>query len=280
MPTYAIGDLQGCHDQLQELLTKIDAASPQADLLFAGDLINRGSKSLKTLRLVKSLCEQGRARTVLGNHDLHLIAVANGIRPAHRSDTIAEILQAPDRDELINWLRHQPLAIHIKVDQQDHLLVHAGVLPQWTLDQARSLAGEVESVLRADNYADFLRQMYGNSPAQWRNDLQGADRLRCIINALTRMRLCSADGVMEFESKEGIGDAPHGYQPWFDAPARATANDTVIFGHWSTLGLVLRENLISLDTGCVWGGKLTAVCLDNRQVIQIDCPQQQKPGRL
>jgi bis(5'-nucleosyl)-tetraphosphatase (symmetrical) len=278
MPTYAIGDLQGCQDQLQELLTKIDAASPQADLLFAGDLVNRGPKSLATLRLVKSLCEQGRARTVLGNHDLHLIAVANGIRPAHRSDTIAEILQASDRDELINWLRHQPLAIRIKVDQQDHLLVHAGVLPQWTLDQARSLAGEVESVLRADNYADFLRQMYGNSPAQWRDDLQGTERLRCIVNALTRMRLCSADGVMEFESKEGIGDAPHGYQPWFDAPTRATAGDTIVFGHWSTLGLVLSENLISLDTGCVWGGKLTAVYLEDRHVIQIDCPQQQKPG--
>jgi bis(5'-nucleosyl)-tetraphosphatase (symmetrical) len=279
MPTYAIGDLQGCHDQLQELLTKIDAASPQADLLFAGDLVNRGPKSLATLRLVKSLCEQDRARTVLGNHDLHLIAVTNGIRQAHRSDTLDDILQAPDRDELINWLRHQPLAIHIKVDQQNHLLIHAGVLSQWTLDQTLSLAAEVESVLRADNYADFLRQMYGNSPAQWRDDLQGAERLRCIVNALTRMRLCSEDGVMEFDSKEGIGDAPHGYQPWFDAPARSTANDTVIFGHWSTLGLVLRENLISLDTGCVWGGKLTAVCLEDRHVIQIDCPQQQKPGK-
>lgn len=273
MTTYAIGDIQGCHDQLQALLEQIDQASPQASLLFAGDLVNRGPKSLETLRLIKSL--GARARTVLGNHDLHLLAVAHGVKKSHPSDTLDALLQAPDRDELLTWLRHQPLAIAV----EDHLLVHAGVLPQWDRQQALALAAEVESALRGSHHVDFLRDMYGNQPAQWNDQLQGIDRLRCIVNALTRMRFCSADGTIDFINKDGIGDAPAGYAPWFDIPQRATANTTLIFGHWSTLGLLLRPNLISLDTGCVWGGKLTAVSLGERHVIQVDCPQLRKPGK-
>ncbi|MFZ6815317.1 symmetrical bis(5'-nucleosyl)-tetraphosphatase [Undibacterium sp. Rencai35W] len=271
--TYVIGDIQGCCEQLQQLLTKIEQQSPQARLLFAGDLVNRGPQSLATLRLVKQLHEQGRADSVLGNHDLHLLAVANGIRPAHRSDTLDDILQAPDRDDLLDWLRHRPLAICL----DDHLLIHAGVFPQWSVQQTLSLAQEVTTQLQSENWISLLRQMYGNTPNQWNDHLQGADRYRCIINALTRMRFCSSDGIMDFASKDGVGTAPAGYAPWFDLP-RASADHTLVFGHWSTMGLVLRPNLISLDTGCVWGGKLTGVSLRNRDVVQIDCPQQQEPG--
>ncbi|MCU6434700.1 symmetrical bis(5'-nucleosyl)-tetraphosphatase [Undibacterium sp. Jales W-56] len=271
--TYFIGDLQGCAEQLQQLLTKIERQSPQARYLFAGDLVNRGPQSLATLRLVKQLHEQGRADSVLGNHDLNLLAVANGIRTAHRSDTLDDILNAPERGELLDWLRHRPLAIC----QDDHLLVHAGLVPQWSVQQTMGLAHEVEVQLQSADWVALLSRMYGNTPAQWDDQLRGADRHRCIINVLTRIRFCSEDGIMDFASKDGAAAAPSGYLPWFDVP-RASDGSTVVFGHWSTLGLVLRPNLISLDTGCVWGGKLTAVSLQNRDVVQIACPQQQKPG--
>lgn len=276
MNTFVIGDIQGCCDQLKQLLHLIDEQDPQARILFAGDLVNRGPKSLEALRLVKNMGE--RANTVLGNHDLHLLAVANGIRPQHRSDTLDDILQAPDRDELLDWLRHRPLAIF----EQGHLLIHAGLFPQWTTAQTLSLASEVQNILRSPGWLNFLRQMYGNTPDRWRDDLQGIERWRCIINALTRMRFCSHDGMMDFASKDGAHDAPEGLLPWFDVADRKSSDTTVVFGHWSTLGLVLRPDLISLDTGCVWGGKLTAVSISNeidgksneRRVIQIDCPQQ------
>jgi bis(5'-nucleosyl)-tetraphosphatase (symmetrical) len=272
MPTYAIGDAQGCGSRVAELLEHIRKASPNPRLLFVGDLVNRGPQSLATLRKIRALGD--RAQTVLGNHDLHLLAVAHGIRKSHRSDTLDDILHAPDRDDLLDWLRRQPLA-HF---EKGHLLVHAGVLPQWTVQKTLDLAHEVETVLRGPHWVDFLREMYGNTPARWDDALQGADRLRCIVNALTRMRFCMIDGTMDFSKSEEAGKAPAGHMPWFDVPGRQTADTTVVFGHWSVLGLTLRPNLIGLDTGCIWGGKLTAVCLEDRSLLQVDCPQYQKPG--
>ncbi|KAF3997440.1 symmetrical bis(5'-nucleosyl)-tetraphosphatase [Glaciimonas immobilis] len=269
---YAIGDLQGCYQSLLALLAKIDAVTPQAKLIFVGDLVNRGPGSLATLRLIRSLGE--RAQSVLGNHDLHLLAAAHGIRKLHRQDTLAQVLEAPDREELLEWLRHRPLALF----EDDHLLLHAGALPQWSASRTVELAHEVESVLRGPNWVAFLREMYGNEPTRWDETLEGNARLRCIVNALTRLRFCTADGTMEFAAKESAGMALPGYVPWFDAPARQTAAVTVVFGHWSTLGLTLKSNLIGLDTGCVWGGKLTAVRLRDRALFQVSCPQAQKPG--
>lgn len=271
MNTFVIGDIQGCCDQLEQLLQLIFAVDADARILFAGDLVNRGPKSLEALRLVKNM--GARAETVLGNHDLHLLAIAHGIRPQHRSDTLNDILSAPDREELLDWLRHRPLAIL----EQDHLLVHAGIFPQWTAAQTMALAQEVQDILRGPDWLDFLSQMYGNTPSQWNDNLQGVERWRCIINGLTRMRFCSADGIMDFANKEGMQGAPEGYLAWFDVPDRKSKATSVVFGHWSTLGLLLRPNLISLDTGCVWGGKLTAISLNDRQLIQIACPQQQRP---
>jgi bis(5'-nucleosyl)-tetraphosphatase (symmetrical) len=269
---YAIGDLQGCYQSLLSLLEKIDSATPDARLIFVGDLVNRGPQSLATLRLIRSLGE--RAQALLGNHDLHLLAAAHGIRKLHRGDTLDEILNAPDREELLDWLRQRPLALL----EQDHLFLHAGVLPQWSAAKALALAQEVESVLRGPHWVDFLREMYGDQPARWDNSLQGNDRLRCIVNALTRLRFCTEDGTMEFTARESSGTSMPGYLPWFDVPQRQTQDVTVVCGHWSTLGLVLRPNLIGLDTGCVWGGKLTAVRLADRMLLQVSCPQAQRPG--
>lgn len=276
MTTYAIGDIQGCHQRLDELLRNISAATPNARFIFLGDLVNRGPQSLATLRQIRALNKTESAEVLLGNHDLHLLAVAHGIRKAHPSDTIDEILNAPDRDELLDWLRRQPLAFF----RDGHLLVHAGVLPQWTAQKTLELAAEVETVLRGPDWVDFLRQMYGNTPDKWDDGLQGANRLRCIVNALTRIRYCSADGRMQLAHTQGIDEALPGLMPWFDIPGRKTEDVTVVFGHWSTLGLIMRANLISLDTGCLWGGKLSAVCLEDRSVIQVNCPQYQKPGEL
>ena len=276
MSTYVVGDIQGCADQLHTLAHMI-RSSQQADsavILFLGDLINRGPQSLATLRYVREQQLQNRAESVLGNHDLHLLAVSQGIRPAHRSDTLDDILNAPDRDVLIDWLRHRPLAML----EQGHLLFHAGVLPEWDAEKTMELAHEVETALRGPDWVEFLRNMYGNEPAQWHDDLRGYDRLRCIVNTLTRIRFCTPDGGIDFKLKEGANAAPAGYIPWFDMPGRKTADVTCVFGHWSTLGLTLRPNLIGLDTGCVWGGKLTAVRLEDRALFQVDCPQAQRPG--
>jgi bis(5'-nucleosyl)-tetraphosphatase (symmetrical) len=275
MKTYVIGDLQGCAHEAGLLLEKIAAnahAVQDARILFVGDLINRGPESLAALRRMKALSESsgGRVEALLGNHDLHLLAVAAGVQKASRSDTLDEILAAPDRDALIAWLRRRPLAMFVDA----HLLVHAGVPPQWTAEQTMQLAGEVEKVLRGDGWIDFLAQMYGNEPDRWDDSLEGIARLRCIVNALTRMRLCWPDGRMDFQHKES-DKGPEGSSllPWFDVPGRRTADVTVVFGHWSALGLVLRPNLVGLDSGCVWGGKLTAVCLDDRALLQVDCPE-------
>ncbi len=262
---YAIGDLQGCYQSLINLLDKIKTNTPDAHLIFVGDLVNRGPQSLATLRLIRAFGD--RAQALLGNHDFHLLAAAHGIRKLHRSDTLNEILDAPDREELLDWLRHRPLALL----QQNHLFLHAGVLPQWSASQTLALAQEVEGVLRGPQWLDFLREMYGNQPARWDNLLQGNERLRCIVNALTRLRFCTEDGTMELNGKESAGNILPGYLPWFDVPQRQTQDVTVVCGHWSTMGLVLRPNLIGLDTGCVWGDKLTAIRLADRMLLQVSC---------
>jgi bis(5'-nucleosyl)-tetraphosphatase (symmetrical) len=272
MSIYAIGDLQGCQPSLMSLLERIHAECIEPRLIFVGDLVNRGPKSLETLRAIRQLGT--KATALLGNHDLHLLAVAHGIRKAHASDTLDEILQASDRDEWLDWVRNRPLA-HF---EQGHLVVHAGVLPQWTVRQTLDLAHEVETVLRGPDWVDFLREMYGNQPAKWDDALTGSDRLRCIINALTRVRFCTPDGSMELTTKEAHGTGLPGHLPWFDVPGRKTADTPMIFGHWSTLGLLLRPNLIGLDTGCVWGGKLTALRLQDRALLQVDCPRYHQPG--
>jgi bis(5'-nucleosyl)-tetraphosphatase (symmetrical) len=269
-----VGDLQGCLASLRELLA---VETSDRKLLFVGDLVNRGPASLATLRFVRDLGE--RAVALLGNHDLHLLAVAAGIRPLHHNDTLQDILDAPDREELLAWLRARPLA-HLEAGA---LFVHAGVLPQWTVAKAIALAGEVEACLRAPDHSTFLRHMYGNSPARWDDGLVGADRLRCVINALTRLRFVSADGTMDFRVKEGAAAAPPGFQPWFDHPQRAThparGGLPVVFGHWSTLGLLDRADAICLDTGCVWGGTLTAMRWPERTIVQVRCPQSVIPSR-
>ena len=278
MALYLIGDVQGCDAALGRLLDTL-AFSPSRDrLVLLGDLVNRGPQSLAVLRRMVAL--EGAAACLLGNHDLHLLAVAQGVRKPHRSDTVADVLHAPDRAALLDWLRQRPLALR----ERGVLMVHAGVLPQWSAARTLQLAGEVEAVLRGADWAVFLHQMYGNQPDQWHDGLQGAARLRVIVNALTRLRFCSADGRMEFDTKDRDADgAPPGFMPWFDVPGRATADEVVAFGHWSTLGWLARPDLISLDTGCVWGGALSAARIGDagreRQLIQVRCPQAQAPGR-
>ena len=272
---YLMGDLQGCCQALERMLQTIDF-SPSRDHLFVlGDLVNRGPDSLGVLRRLRGL--DNAATCLLGNHDLHLLAVAHGVRKMHRSDTLAPILDAPDREDWLNWLRQQRLAVHA----HGWLMVHAGVVPQWDAAQTVVLAGEVEAMLRSPEVGEFLTLMYGNEPARWDDSLQGVDRWRCVVNSLTRLRFCAADGTMEFATKEGAGGAPEGYMPWFEVPGRRTQGTPVAFGHWSTLGLVNRDDLLALDTGCLWGGHLTAVRVDGatREVIQIPCPQAQKPGK-
>jgi bis(5'-nucleosyl)-tetraphosphatase (symmetrical) len=273
MKTYAIGDLQGCVHEAQVLLNRIaEDAGGAAAIVFVGDLVNRGPASLDALRRVHALCEasEGSIEALLGNHDLHLLAVACGAQPLSKSDTFDEILAAPDRDRLMDWLRRRPLAKMVG----QHLLVHAGVFPGWSAQQAIALAAEVEAVLRGPGWVAFLGQMYGNQPDRWDDSLTGIARLRCIVNALTRMRFCTPDGVMEFGQKESGGAAEgSNLLPWFDLPGRRTADVTVVFGHWSALGLLLRDNVVGLDSGCVWGGQLSAVCLDDRSLLQVDCPE-------
>ena len=238
--------------------------------MFVGDLINRGPDSLGTLRQVRALGE--RAVALLGNHDLHLLAVAAGIRPKHDDDTMDDILAAPDAAELLDWVRRRPLAHQ----EAGALFVHAGVLPSWSVAQTLALAGEVEQQLRADNYRAFLATMYGNKPQQWSEALAGAERLRCILNALTRLRFLSLEGAMDLKLKGSVQSAPPGWVPWFAHPQRASAGTPIIFGHWSTLGLMVRDDAIGIDTGCVWGGKLTALHWPTRAVTQVDCAGMRK----
>ena len=269
--TLAIGDLQGCNARLGALLKRADPWTDRR-LWFAGDLVNRGPHSLESLRRVRDF--GSRAIAVLGNHDLHLLATAVKVRKSHRSDTLDSILAAPDRVELLDWVRSRPLAHFDK----GHLMVHAGVFPDWNVEQTLLLAGEVEKVLRGPHWVDFLSVMYGNTPDRWDETLSGDDRLRAIVNAFTRMRYLDSKGRMNFTEKESADRPPAGLIPWFDAPGRRTADVTVIFGHWSTLGLLMRPNLIGLDTGCVWGGALTAVRLQDREVFQVRCPRSRDPA--
>ncbi len=265
MATYAVGDIQGCCTELQKLLEQL-RFDPAADRLWlVGDLVNRGPDSLGVLRLVKSL--GNAAITVLGNHDLHLLAVAEGVAELHRSDTFSDILSAPDRDELLAWLRAQRL-LHA---EGDFVLVHAGLLPSWTVKQAQELAHEVEAALRGDLHHQFFARMYGNHPDHWEDGLTGYQRLRVITNAFTRMRICTVLGEMEFKFKGEVQDRPDGYLPWFDVPQRASAGVTVVCGHWSALGLKVTPRVIALDTGCLWGGALSAVRLEDRKAFQIPC---------
>ena len=283
MSQYLIGDIQGCNDALQRLLDRIDF-SPSRDTLFLlGDLVNRGPDSLGVLRRLMHL--GSAARCLLGNHDLHLLATAHGIRKPHRGDTLAAVLEAPDRAAMLDWLAAQRLAMLESFHDHDVLMVHAGVVPSWSAQKTLALAQEVESVLRGDGLVDFLQHMYGNQPARWSDDLTGDARLRTIVNVLTRLRFCSADDGMEFNTKEGAAAAPAGYAPWFDLPGRQTANITVAFGHWSTLGAMERPDLWPLDTGCVWGGPLSAMRLSDAgtgryavgELIQVPCQQAQRP---
>ena len=265
MAIYAVGDVQGCHAELVQMLDQIAFDRAADKLWLVGDLVNRGPGSLEALRLVKSLGDS--AITVLGNHDLHLLAVAEGVAELHRTDTLDAILAAPDRDELLHWLRHQRL-LHA---QAGYVLVHAGLLPQWSVAQAESLAREVEAALRGGDHADFLKRMYGNTPHTWDDNLTGDKRLRVIVNAFTRLRICTKAGEMEFKFKGEVENIPEGYLPWFDVPGRKSRNATVIFGHWSALGLVHRKKIIALDTVCLWGGPMSAIRLDDRLLFQAAC---------
>lgn len=250
------------------MLRLIQFDQEKDQLWLVGDLVNRGADSLAVLRLVKSMGPA--AVTVLGNHDLHLLAVAAGVASLHHSDTLDEILEAPDRDELISWLRQQSL-LHV---QDNYVLLHAGLLPEWDVVQAQQLAHEVEQALRGPDYVTLLEKMYGNTPHSWSDELKGYDRLRVITNALTRMRICTAQGEMQFKFKGEIADIPSDYLPWFEVPHRASDNATIIFGHWSALGLVVQPTVIALDTGCLWGGALTAIRLEDRQLFQVSCSGQ------
>lgn len=269
MALYAIGDIQGCYDELQQLLQKLHFDPRQDQLWFTGDLVNRGPQSLAVLRLVKQL--GASAVTVLGNHDLHLLAVAHGASNLKKHDTFQDVLQAPDRDVLLQWLSMQPLMQWH--EELDIAMVHAGLAPQWTLENAKRYAQEVEQVLRSEKCTDFFHHMYGNEPKQWRNDLSGWERLRFITNTFTRLRYCDAQGVQALDPKGPPGTQPEPYLPWYEVPGRASVDHTIVFGHWAALGLQNRDNIIALDSGCAWGGALSAVRLDTdkREFISVPC---------
>ena len=265
MSTYAIGDIQGCFGSFLRLLETCHFDPAVDRLWLVGDLVNRGPRSLETLRFVRDLREA--AVTVLGNHDLSLLMAAEGFGKRGKGDTFDDVLNAPDREDLLSWLRHQPLC-HV---EDGFCLVHAGLLPQWTPERARALAAEVESALTAPDWREFMAHMWGNDPAAWRDDLQGWPRLRAIVNAMTRMRFCTPEGVMDFHVKGEVDNPPPGCVPWFEVPGRRSAQAVVVAGHWSALGLKILPNLLALDSGCLWGGPLTAVRLEDRVVFQVPC---------
>jgi len=281
MALYLIGDVQGCDSALQRLLDKISFSASRDTLYLLGDLVNRGPDSAGVLR--RLMAYGAAAQCLLGNHDLHLLAIAQGVRQPGRKDTLQGILAAPDRQAMLDWLRRQHMAILKQVGGHEVLMVHAGVLPSWSATQTIALASEVETALRGPALGEFLRQMYGDEPTMWSDSLHGPARLRVIVNALTRLRFCTMDGRMEFTSNEGADAAPTGYLPWFEVPGRKTAGMTLAFGHWSMLGWLARSGVLALDTGCVWGGCLSAVRLDEtaakqHQLIQVKCAQAQIPG--
>jgi bis(5'-nucleosyl)-tetraphosphatase (symmetrical) len=262
--TYAIGDVQGCFDELQALLRKV-AFGKTDRLWFVGDLVNRGPKSLEVLRFVRDLGQ--RAITVLGNHDLHLVAQYEGVEKLKAKDTFQDVLDAPDAGELIAWLRRQPM-MH---SEGGYAMVHAGLLPQWSIAKALALGGEVSAALARP---DFLAHMYGNKPERWSDALSGWERLRIIVNAMTRMRYCDRSGRIDL-SRAGTEPAK-GYLRWFEA--RTPDKTMIVFGHWSQLGLVVRPGFIGLDSGCIWGGRLSALRLEDRMLHQLACAGYQQPG--
>jgi bis(5'-nucleosyl)-tetraphosphatase (symmetrical) len=286
MAMYLIGDVQGCNAALQQLLDKITFSPSRDVLLVLGDLVNRGPDSAGVLRLLSGL--GASASCLLGNHDLHLLAIAHGARKPHRKDTLDGVLHAADRLAMLDWLQHQRLAMLETIGGKELLMVHAGVLPAWTAIKTIALACEVETVLRSADAPTFFHTMYGNAPSAWTETLAGTDRNRVIVNALTRLRFCTPAGDMEFDTKDGADTAPVGYLPWFEVPDRKTGDVTVAFGHWSTLGHLDRTDVLSMDTGCVWGGCLSALRLDVAQppgtgwtgeLIQVQCEQAQAPGK-
>jgi bis(5'-nucleosyl)-tetraphosphatase (symmetrical) len=267
MATYAIGDVQGCFDELQALLKKV-RFTRRDRLWFVGDLVNRGPKSLEVLRFVRGLGT--RAVVVLGNHDLHLVTQHEGFERRRKDDTFDDVLQARDRKTLVDWLRTRPM-MHV---QGDHAMVHAGLLPQWSVRKARKLAREVEKTLASRRYRAFLRNMYGSQPDEWSDNLEGWDRLRVIVNAMTRMRFCTLEGKMDFKAKGA--KPPRGYRAWFDL--RRKEHGRLVFGHWSALGLKVRRRFAALDSGCVWGGKLTAMRLEDGRLYSVRCRGYQAAG--
>jgi len=278
MATYAIGDVQGCFDELKALLSKIKFNSDRDQLWFCGDLVNRGPKSLKTLRYIKSL--ESNAITVLGNHDLHLLATAYERKKPGRKDTFDKILQASDAPELLNWLRHQHMAFHDK--DKKITLVHAGIHPHWSIKKTLKLAKEMEQLLQSDNHLNFYKHMYGDKPLTWDDSLTGWSRYRFITNTLTRLRYCDANGKPALNAKGPPGSQAENLFPWYEVPGRKTQKDTIIFGHWSTLphaGLLGINRTYAIDSGCLWGGMLTAMSVDERpfEYTWLDCPGAQKP---
>jgi bis(5'-nucleosyl)-tetraphosphatase (symmetrical) len=265
VPTYAVGDLQGCLAPLEELLANVAFDAARDRLWLVGDLVNRGPDSLGCLRFAKSLGEA--AVVVLGNHDLHLLSVAEGFSRGRSRDTLEQVLQAPDRGELLDWLRRRPL-MHV---EGGFAMVHGGLLPSWSVGQARALAGEVEEALRGPGYRALLRDMYGDEPDSWNAALAGIARSRVIINAMTRLRVCTPDGRMVLGFKGDPADLDGKLLPWFDVSGRASRGTTVVCGHWSALGLKMRGDLLALDSGCVWGRALSAVRLEDRKLFQVPC---------
>jgi bis(5'-nucleosyl)-tetraphosphatase (symmetrical) len=275
MAVYAIGDVQGCYAPLRALLERIGFDAARDSLWFTGDLVNRGPQSVEVLRFVKGL---DRAVAVLGNHDLHLLATAAGMRAPRRADTFSDVLAASDRDDLLDWLRARPL-FH-RDDALGFALVHAGILPGWNLGDVATRAREAEAVLRGPDGARFFECMYGDEPAAWSPDLKPTDRVRLTINACTRLRYCRGDGSMELTFKGSPQSAPAGLTPWFRHPQRRQFELPVVFGHWSTLGAWNDDGVVGLDSGCLWGGRLTAVRLDGtRDFLAVPCPEAQRPGR-
>jgi len=273
MATYAIGDLQGCFAPLERLLREIAFDAARDRLWFAGDLVNRGPDSLRCLRFVRGLGD--RAVSILGNHDLHLLCFAEGVEGARKRDTLDEVLAAPDRDELVDWVRHRPL-MHV---EGDFALVHAGLLPEWSIEEARGLAHEVEEELRGTAHRAFLARLYGDKPDRWDANLAGVERLRVIVNAMTRLRVCDASGAMVLRFKGEASEAPGGgLTPWFDVRGRRSATHTVLCGHWSALGLRARPDVVCLDSGCVWGRSLTAMRLEDRAFFQVACGSKGEEG--
>ncbi len=269
MSTYVVGDIQGCDDELSELLALI-RFDPATDLVyFVGDLVNRGPKSVEVLRRVKSLSDQGTANSVLGNHDFFLIMALEGFSELHDGDTLDQVLREPDSRELVDWLRHRPLLIEL----DETVIVHAGLLPAWTIADARVLAHEIEQELRGPNYRQFLQTLFGNEPRIWHDNLSGVPRHRAIVNAFARLRFCTAFSEIEFKEKREASFAPKGFSPWFSLPGRRSSGTHVTSGHWSSEGLRLLPTVSLLDSGCLWGGALTAVRLQDRAVFQV--PSQQ-----